>query len=233
MGTIGVGITTRNRPDILEFCCAKFLDCSPELKILVVDDNSDDPDLNRKWAETVGDYFYSEKRLGVANAKNQCIKMLDVDHLFLFDDDCFPVKKNWYKPWVEAGLNHMIFACRETVSVKKRIGNLTFWNGHHGCMLYFSRKTIETIGGFEPGFGLYGFEHSELTWRIKRAGLIPHDFISPTDTGVWSFDAQGDYGGFKWPHRHSIPKHEIDKGISGNRSVLFKSMKNPDAYRKI
>ena len=119
MESIGIGITTRNRPDVIEFCVKQHLKhFNRNAKYLVVDDNSDDPDQNRKWAETIGEYHYNEKRLGIAKSKNLCIKSLDVDHLFLFDDDCFPIRNDWWIPWIDGSVNFMVFACEETISVK-------------------------------------------------------------------------------------------------------------------
>ena len=193
---VGIGITTRNRPDVLEFVIGQFNKYySDELKFVVIDDNSDDPDLNRRWAEQLGEYYYNENRLGIAKSKNECIKQLDTEHILLFDDDCFPIKPRWWDPWINAD-HHMVYALRPLIGRKELKEKTIWWKGCLGCCLYFSRHAIDTLGGFDPRFKIAGFEHAEITSRARRAGLIPHPYISPRDTGIWSFDASGDYDSF-------------------------------------
>ena len=232
METVGIGITTRNRNDVLGFVVEKHLEFNvPGANYLIVDDNSSCD--NRGLADLLGGFMYLNPRRGIAKAKNACIKNLDVDHLFLFDDDCFPIKDEWWKPWVESGVEYMIFASPKTITVKEKKNGLTYWNGHHGCAIYMTRKCIETVGGFDKDFGTYGFEHAELTWRVKRAGLIEHDFISPDDLGLWAFDVDGSIDGFEWLHKSSIMGLEKDKAIAVNNYVLGKVMSKTSIYRDI
>jgi len=231
MQTIGVGITTRNRVDVLEDTMKKFNEYYDDsVQYLVVDDNSDDPDENRKWAELVGDYHYNEKRLGVAKSKNKCIELLDVDHLFLFDDDCIPIREEWWKPWVEAGIHHMVYACQPNIKIKYMTSNLVFWEGGFGCCLYLSRKCIETVGGFDPRFTMWGFEHAELTSRIGRSGLVTHQNICPRVPGVWCFDAQGSYNEIVWKNKSSISQEEKDEQIRENVPIMQKVVSEKNIY---
>jgi GT2 family glycosyltransferase len=231
---VGIGITTRNRPDVLEFVIGQFNKYySDELKFVVVDDNSDEPDLNRRWAEQLGEYQFNEERLGIAKSKNECIKLLnDVDHILLFDDDCFPIKKNWWVPWTE-GAEHMVYALRPLIGRKALVDNTIWWNGCLGCCLYFSRHAIDVLGGFDKRFKIAGFEHVEITGRAKRAGLIPHPYITPRDTGVWSFDASGDFDNFVWQHKASMTHEEKQAAYKENTGPYNEALLDKTIYRAI
>ena len=223
-----------NRPDVLEFTIGQINKYyTDEIKVVVVDDNSTEPDLNRRWAEQVGEYYYSEKRLGIAKAKNECIKRLDTDHIILLDDDCFPIRKEWWKPWENAGEHHMIYALSPLMSAKVIKKDTIWWNGTLGCCLYFSRHAIDTLGGFDPRFKIAGFEHIELTERAKRSGLIEHPYISPRETGVWSFDASGDYDSFVWPHKASMSEDDKQKAYRDNVAPLNEARMDKSIYRQI
>jgi len=226
MQTIGVGITTRNRVDVLEQTVMQFNKHYGEnIRYVVVDDNSDDPELNQTWAEVIGDYQYNKKRIGVAKSKNECIKALyGVDHMFLFDDDCIPIKDNWWLPWINSGVHHMTYACEPNIKPKLKTTSLVFWHGGFGCCLYFSKKCIDTVGGFDPRFGMWGFEHSEITTRIFKSGIISHPTICPKDPGVWSFDAQGSYKHIEWLQKSSVTEKDKVGFIRENSEVLRKAL---------
>jgi len=231
MQSIGVGITTRNRVDVLESTVKKFNEYYDDsVQYLVVDDNSDDPDSNRRWADLIGDYHYNEERLGVAKSKNKCIELLDVDHLFLFDDDCIPIRPEWWKPWVESGINHMVYACQPNIQISRTTSSLIFWEGGFGCCLYLTRKCIETVGGFDPRFDMWGFEHAELTCRIGRTDLVTHQNICPKIPGVWSFDAQGSYQDIIWESNSSISEQEKQKQIAINGPIMQKVMSERNTF---
>lgn len=213
-----------NRPDVLRFVVRQFDKfCPKHVKIITIDDNSDDPDANRKSAEQIGEYYYNDERQGIANSKNKCICLLDTDRVFLFDDDCFPVKENWFDTWV--GEDHMSYACEPNINIESIHDQLVWWSGTFGCCLYFTRKALDDIGGFDNRFGLYGYEHAELTQRINRYGITPHPYICPSDPGVWSFDAQGSYGGFKWDNKSSMTNQEKADAIEHNE-VIYASINN-------
>lgn len=230
---VGIGITTRNRPEVFEFVAGQFNKYySDELKFVTIDDNSDNPDLNRRWAETIGEYHFNETRLGIAKSKNECIKRLDTDHIFLFDDDCFPTKPEWWKSWLDRA-HHMVYALSPLITIKALKDDTIWWNGCLGCCLYFTRHAIDTLGGFDPRFKVAGFEHVEITNRAKRAGLIEHPYISPSVTGIWSFDASGDYDEFTWYHKASMTKEEKRVAYAENAKAYNEALMDQSIYRKI
>lgn len=182
---IGIGITTFRRPDMLLKCMEQILkhtewDCYMAL--------ADD----------------SETEHGVAASKNRCIKVLmsnpDVDHIFLFDDDTWPNEDGWEKPYIDSGMNHLAYIWypewdnhRECWPLEGR-DDITEWNTSNGCLLYYTRKALETVGGMRPQFGKWGFEHLEHSHRIYRSGLTPAPFISLTDQrGIYACDEHDEH----------------------------------------
>lgn len=172
-------ITTRNREKVYEETFSHWLNLSPDdFKIFVVDDCSDIP-----YAKAD---FRFEERAGIPKAKNKCLELAykwGADHIFLSDDDCYPVVDYWYKPYIESGLNHLCFTF--TTGFK---GTLSWSKGFEtdkyiihslgcGCMMYFSRLCLDTVGGFDEKFGLGKYEHPDLSRRIHNAGLTPHTFM--------------------------------------------------------
>lgn len=213
METIGIGITTRHRPTIFAKTLSQIKKFQPPNSKIVVVDDSDDND---------------KERLGIARAKNKCLAQLkDCDHIFLFDDDLYPIKEGWAEFYIKASKDSKIAAfsltmmttsffavCEEfemgsqlltfegydpievfdfkgidILNEKRRLGlhirhPYTFNVINHvelkrhahsnGFMMYLSKICIDTIGGFNPVFGLYGGEHGDYFQRLKNVKLIPY-----------------------------------------------------------
>jgi len=192
---IGIGITTRNRPEVLKYTIGQFFRFTPsEIDIVVVDDNSiEQTDVDGCT------YHYNTERLGVAKSKNECIKLLDKDFVFLFDDDCFPTANKWWESWIDAGENHMVMSPGKVIREKK--DNCRHMDGGLGCCIFLTRKAIETVGGFDPDFGMWVFEHAELSNRIFMAGLTDWVYIAPLEEHIYSFDYSGSTDDFEWEER--------------------------------
>ena len=204
---IGVGITTRNRPEILDYALgwfAKFQDRNQD--ILVVDDNSD-IDVH----ETLGEkyphisFMYNQERLGIAKSKNELIKgFLDTgweyDGFVLFDDDAFPTQEGWYEHFLRARKNHnqqhMIFAKEPQIVLESSREYADIWCGCLGVCVWLTPYAVQRIGGWDPRFKRYGMEHHELTRRCYLAKLSPLGlYVSPKDISdyIWCFDTNGDH----------------------------------------
>ena len=74
--TIGIGYTTYKRDDLLQECLDNLrLNTTLDYKLHIARDTDED-------------------RRGIALRKNECLHHLqDCDYIFLFDDDCYPIKK--------------------------------------------------------------------------------------------------------------------------------------------
>lgn len=187
---IGIGITTRNR-DSFPICYKQITRTLPKgAKLVVVDDESTIP-----VPEAT---FRFNHNVGVAAAKNKCLELLEgCDYIFLFDDDCWPVKKGWEKPYINSGLHHASFTFDHNRLVRNgndkigELGALSYFKNACGCMLFFTGEAIQTAGGFNRAFGKYGNEHIDLSVRIYNAGLTPHPFMDVT--GSMNFFHSLDY----------------------------------------
>lgn len=209
MGTekIGIAVTTRNRPEVLERCLEHMLKFRPSTNvvIVVVDDNSDtkgySESLNKLLFSTT--YIYNQEQLGIARSKNRCIKELmswkDIDHFFLFDDDAWPVGDNWWRPYIESSQPHlMAIFPHKTESHTPLQKYAESWDtiaytGSRGYMLYLERRVVEKVGGMDPDFK-FGFEHVEYSNRIYNAGLTLFRYQDAKIPPLWKriYSADGD-----------------------------------------
>jgi len=203
--SIGIGITTFNRPEVLEFTLSQFRKFGGG-DIVVVDDCS-----TQDYPKLPCIFYRNPERLGIAKSKNKCISLLKgFDLIFLFDDDCFPIAENWWMPFIEGGMHHYVFANEKRIKVKHHAGKNTFWHDTLGCCLMIDQEVLRTVGGMDNRFGIWGYEHCEYTQRIFKAGLIPAPYITPKDISqyIWAFDVSGTYNGFVWKNQSSIPDGE-------------------------
>lgn len=122
------------------------------------------------------------QRLGVAVNKNTGIELLmnaEVEHLFLSDDDTWPVlgEASLLKH-VELGIPHSM-VCWGHSRLNGVKDNYAKWSWPRGVMLYTQRSVIGTVGGMDERFGPGGHEHVEWSRRIHQAGFTPDPYISP------------------------------------------------------
>lgn len=174
MAEIAIVISTRNRPKEFQKTFNGIESYFPnDAVLLVVDDCSDENYANA--------HYRFEKRVGIPRVKNKCLELAmntGANHIFLFDDDIFPIIDGWEKPYIESGINHLSYNFNEPyLGVNQRqskiIDGFKVSSIPNGCMLYFTRHCIEQIGGFDEGFGMGCYEHTDLTRRIYNAGLTP------------------------------------------------------------
>lgn len=120
-------------------------------------------------------------RLGVAANKNTGIELLmgaSVEHLFLCDDDTWPLYPPSLTKHTSLGWGHSM-VCWGKSRLKQTTGGIAEWSWPRGVMLYAHRSVIERVGGMVEEFGPGGHEHVEWSQRICNAGLTPAPFISP------------------------------------------------------
>jgi len=186
---IGVGVTTHNR-DVLAKTLEQIRKHTPGAKVVVVDDASSKP--------PESDYRF-ESNVGIAVAKNKCLELLEgCEHIFLFDDDCYPVADGWWKPYVESPEPHLMFGFLD-VSKGKALGDTreiyrdsrhVAYDGPRGCMLYADRKVLDVVGGMDPVFGRWGWEHVDWSNRIHHAGLTTWRYadVVGSESLIYSLD---------------------------------------------
>ena len=164
---ISICITTRNRPESLKKVIQQIRKhTNVWYQLIVVDDASDVVYCNAT-------YRFSE-RAGIPASKNKCLELAKYDHIFLFDDDTYPVCDGWYLPYINSGKNHLCYSFLPYFKAKNGFKYHTLGNG---CMLYVTRKCIDTIGGFDWNYGLGKYEHVDFSRRIHNAGLTESVFM--------------------------------------------------------
>lgn len=157
---------------------------------VTVDGNAED---TRRAAERV--HFWTEsvfqvgqgpdegvRRHGVAVNKNTGLElMMDntrADHLFLSDDDTWPLFSASLDKHTGTPLTHSM-VCWGKSRALAPVDEAAVWSWPRGVMLYTQRRVIETIGGMDERFGPGGHEHAEFSQRIHNAGFTPAPFCSP------------------------------------------------------
>lgn len=176
---IGIAISTHNRPDVLIRALEQHLKHLPAGALVVVIDDGSKP------AATVPDgvqLLRHETSLGIVASKNASLSALmdaRCEHLFLWDDDAWPIADNWHLPYIESPEPHLAYQFLDLagrnklndLSVLYRDDQHVAYTGQRGVMLYYHRSTIEKVGGFDPIYGRGMYEHSDLALRIHNAGL--------------------------------------------------------------
>jgi len=252
---IGVGITTRNRPEVLNYVLSQFVKYRDKNQDIVVIDDCSTMSVAPICEKYGIDYIINEHRMGIAGAKNELVKeFAQHEGMVLFDDDCFPTQEGWYEHFLRAHKNHkqhhMIYA-REyrrqpdengnnipVIVLEDRFEYADVWKGCLGVCIWLSQYAIQKIGGWDPKFKRYGIEHHELTGRCYRANLSPlGHYVSPLKISdyIWCFDTDGDHGDFKWIHRGCMTNEEKQEAIAENQKVAEEMIRNPikSNYREI
>ena len=186
---IGISITTHDRYDIFKRCYENVKKYAPENSVIVVVDDASATPVPEAT-------FRFEKNVGIAVAKNKAFELLydsGCEHFFMFDDDCWPQKEDWYVPYVESKEPHLnyIFEEFKGVGASKLNDTLLIYQDSEikafsharGCMCYYKRICLEKVGGMDPIFGKWGFEHPSLSDRIYNAGLTSFRYMDVPDSG--------------------------------------------------
>jgi glycosyltransferase involved in cell wall biosynthesis len=188
---IGVAVTTKNRRSIALKCVEQWRNFLPDgAKFIVVDDNSDEPFPDAD--------FRFERNAGIAVAKNKCIELLEgCEHVFLSDDDVWPVSHAWWIQYVNSNQKHFCFTFATLSQHRSTVKNidgepLVVHNAVRGCMMYYHRDVFEKLGGFNPDFIGYGWEHIEFTNRIHNAGFTAERYLDVmnSETLFYSLDRE-------------------------------------------
>lgn len=180
MNNISIAISTYNRPEAFFHTLNQIKKHTPSnIPIYIVDGCSPDsyvkPDYQFKY------------RASIAEVKNKCLQLCqDSEHIFLFDDDTHPITDDWYLPYVNSEANHLAYCFGLEYG---RNSNTKFHTVGKGCMLYFKRICLDTVGGFDT-FYHNKFEHVDLSERIFNAGLIraPYMDVIGSDRLIYCAD---------------------------------------------
>lgn len=165
--SIAIAISTYNRPEAFAQTLNQIKKHTPpEIPIYIVDGCSPEPYIKPDYQFTY--------RASIAEVKNKCLELCqDSDNIFLFDDDTHPIADDWYLPYINSAANHLAYCFGLEYG---RNSNTKFHTVGKGCMLYFKKICIDTVGGFDT-FYHNKFEHVDISYRIFNAGLTKAPFI--------------------------------------------------------
>ncbi|HDC4490766.1 TPA: glycosyltransferase family 2 protein, partial [Enterobacter asburiae] len=181
---IGIAITTHNRPEVLKRAIEQHMKHLPSGALVVVVDDGSKP------AAVVPDnvkLVRIDPAGGIVTSKNASLTMLvdaGCEHLFLWDDDAWPIADNWHLPYIESPEPHLAYQFLDLAGPRKindmtviyRDGKHIAYTGQRGVMLYYHRSAIDKVGGFDPVYGRGMYEHPDLALRIHNAGLTSWAF---------------------------------------------------------
>lgn len=175
---IGIGITTYKRESLLQKCVENINAFTKSEFLLYIAKDTD------------------EDRQGVAKRKNECLRALkDCDYIFLYDDDCYPIKEGWETAIIDKSQKtksqHFCFnkAPFYEVAGYKFINGIELecFDASGGVMLFYTNEVLKKVGAFYEGYDTYGFEHIGHSLRIFRSGLSAGLFCCPSDMKNYLF----------------------------------------------
>lgn len=205
---IGIAITTHNRPDVCKETYSIIDSNRPENSILIVVDDASHPAPFGYGGNMYNNVYRFDKNVGVGVAKNKCLELLHdagCTHFFLFDDDCRPKENEWWLHYTESTLNHACWTFDRRI-VYDMHGFYREFEKPNGCMLYFTRKAIDKVGGWDSDFKGYGYEHCNISDRIYNNGLTPARYIDiPDSKGL--FELADCESSFTYADRAQIPNN--------------------------
>lgn len=150
-----------------------------------------------KWNGLI---LFNTDQVRIARDKNKLIKQLyalGCDYIVIFDDDCFPIKDGWAEFFIEASekncVNHFVLANDIQFGKGTQLcHDLTGHDGGAGCMMFLTRKVIDTVGYMNTEYGKYGWEHLAYSYRIFKAGLAPAfgTVVNGWEEYIYAYDLQ-------------------------------------------
>lgn len=165
---------------------------------------------------------------GVAATKNKLLARLDkFDHIFLFDDDTYPIADEWWKPYIESEEPHLMYQFRlpnkpqTDMQEVYRDDKIVAYTHTRGCMIYIKKYVLEVVGGFDEAYGQAMFEHPDFTNRIHNAGLTSYRAmdVPNSDKLLYCLDQDSQI-------ESSISDHVRGIGIRNNYKLYQKSKKS-------
>lgn len=176
---IGIAITTHNRADVLSRALTQHMKFLPAGALVVVIDDGSKPE---SVVPSGVQLLRHDSSLGIVASKNASLTVLmdaGCEHLFLWDDDAWPIADNWHLPYIESPEPHLAYQFFDLagrnklndMAVLHRDDKHIAYTGQRGVMLYYHRSAIEKVGGFDSVYGRGMYEHPDLALRIHNAGL--------------------------------------------------------------
>lgn len=179
--SVGIGITTYNRPEAFEQCLSAVLEHAPTgAHIFVSDDGSDVDEYEQPFAraESEGVTVFRAEHANVATSKNRLLTAMmaeGVDHLFLVEDDMVPISPRAFRSYIKGserwGTQHSMFAHHGTRNFQVDADHAFTY--HYECVgswVYYSAAAIAEVGLMDEAFD-NAWEHVVHSMLLADAGF--------------------------------------------------------------
>lgn len=241
---IGIGITTKDRPDLLDSTLQHIMSRLPSSSKVIVSDDSVSEQGKKMVIESCARFGVrrvdNSHNRGIARNKNSCLRELrDSDYIFLFDDDCYPIKDNWAEYIIDCHKKSGVHHFNLLEDIHHKLINTTQYDGfaieeHHavgGVFMFLTKEVVSKVGAFNKDYDTYGFEHASYTYRVYKSGLHNGLGINLTIKGLQEYIFSIDYASFPNNINHMMFNILCEKcGIKRESSVgpieTQRSMKN-------
>lgn len=219
---IGIAISTHNRHDVISRALDHQLKFLPAgALVVVIDDGSAKPVTAPEGVRVIR----HDVSRGIVAAKNASLEALiyaGCEHIFLWDDDAWPIADGWERPYIESPEPHLAYQFQDfatgqklnDIAVLYRDDRHVAYTGQRGVMLYYHRSAIERVGGFDPIYQRGMYEHSDLALRIHNAGLTSWAFadVVESDKLIYSLDEHQAV-------ERSVPKPDREAQVKRNVTI--------------
>lgn len=225
---IGIAITTHNRHEVLKRAIEKHMKHLPSGALVVVIDDGSSP---AAVVPANVKLFRHDQSCGIVASKNASLTALvdaGCEHIFLWDDDAWPITDNWHLPYIESPEPHLAYQFLDLAGPRK-INDMTVlyrddkhiaYTGQRGVMLYYHRSAIDKVGGFDPVYGRGMYEHPDLALRIHNAGLSTWAFadVAGSEKLIHSMDEYEEGA-------RSIPRPERE-ALAKSNAVIYSARRD-------
>ncbi|MGC0786751.1 glycosyltransferase family 2 protein [Pantoea agglomerans] len=219
---IGIAISTHNRHDVISRALDHHLKFLPAgALVVVIDDGSAKPVTAPEGVRVIR----HDVSRGIVAAKNASLEALidaGCEHLFLWDDDAWPIAGGWERPYIESPEPHLAYQFQDFATGKKLNDIAVLYHddrhiaytGQRGVMLYYHRSAVEKVGGFDSIYQRGMYEHSDLALRIHNAGLTSWAFadVVGSEKLIYSLDEHQAI-------ERSVPKTDREAQVKRNVTI--------------
>lgn len=209
MRTVDVLIPVYNAADAVAALCdsllVQCLDADVELRVIVVDDSSDDPGAAQALSTIANraTLVRHERNQGRAAARNTAAREGSGDYLVFLDADCAVEDERFVMHHLRAfeqgadvsvGIRamhgHSFLAAFEH-DVNARRASAPAWAAFTSANFAVRRRVFEACGGFDERYRWYGFEDRDFAVRLTARGYRLH---VTADARVYHRDASSAVG---------------------------------------
>ena len=234
-----ISVCTFNRANRLGEVIEGVLSTKPnDARVFVCDDGSND-DTPAVVAQFKVSYIRGQN-LGVGANKNRALfVMQDAGFMAIIEDDLVPIASGWFTDYENAalctGIHH--FSRVQDKRVEETIPEFSDWMKSKGLtpiyspsvrgdLTFITKKVLKVVGGIDARFVGVGYSHGAYSYRIAKAGLIPHPNLWVDFEEISSkFKQIGDLEGGRW----LMTKQELKQQLKIN-GALAKKLRPLGAY---